>query len=188
MDGDVFRGGLLPSEQLIWSGQRRQGVLFTSRDICRIPFSLVWCSFAIFGTLMAGSAAVATGRAKATWFPLFGLAFVCLELYFVVGRFVFDAWIRRGVCYALTDRRVLIARCGPFADFKAISVDRLPHARLSTRRSGRGDSRCGEPVPLWSGRGHATWSPALAPTPQFPAIEEARRIFNLVQRGASQSS
>ena len=83
---------------------------------------------------------------------------------------------------------MLIARSGPFADFTAINLDRLPNARLSERRSGRGDIRFGEPVPPWGGRGYATWSPALDPTPQFLAIEDARRVFDLVQRAASPSS
>jgi hypothetical protein len=34
----------------------------------------------------------------------------------------------------------------------------------------------------------AGWSPALDPTPQFIAIEDSRRIFDLIQKLAQQAS
>jgi hypothetical protein len=157
LDGDAFRGRLLPGERIVWSGRPAQGVLFTGRDVFLIPFSLVWCGFAIFWTVLAATGTMATGRADVAWFPLFGLPFVCVGLYFVAGRFLVDAWIRSGVRYALTDRRVLIARSGPLADFTAVNLDRLPDARLSERRNGRGTIRFGQPAALWGGRGFSTW-------------------------------
>ena len=178
MDQDAFRDRLLPGERLLWSGRPGQGLIFTGRDIFLIPFSLLWCGFAVFWTGMAS-------RFPAPpFFMLWGAMFVVIGLYFVAGRFLFDAWIRRGMRYALTDRRVLIARPAPFANFTAVSLDRLADARLSERANGKGTIRFGQPMPMYYGRGFSAWSPALDPTPQFLAIDEARSVFDMIQRSA----
>ena len=95
-----------------------------------------------------------------------------------------DAWLRRGVRYALTNQRVLILRPPPFASFSAIALDRLPAITLVERPAGRGTIRFGQPVATWGGRSYS-WSPALDPTPQLLAIADARRVFDLVQRPAA---
>ena len=39
----------------------------------------------------------------------------------------------------------------------------------------------GQDQPAWSNRGYTGWSPAFDPTPQFIAIEDARRVFEHIQ-------
>ncbi|HEY2179340.1 MAG TPA: hypothetical protein VGH15_12230 [Caulobacteraceae bacterium] len=186
MDDEAFRGRLLPGERIIWTGRPARGVIFTGRDVFLIPFSLVWCSFAIFWTVMATAGTVGTGHAELAWFPLFGVAFVGVGLYFVAGRFVVDAWIRSAIRYALTDRRVLILRSGPFSDFTALTLERLPDTKLSDGRKGRGTIRFGQSASPW-GRGFGGWSPAFDSTPQFLAVPDARNVFDLIQRSASRA-
>lgn len=174
---DIFSGRLLPGERIAWSGQPSQGLLLTPRDIFLIPFSLLWCGFAIFWTV-GSSGARAPG-----FFTLWGAMFVCIGLYFVFGRFLVDAWVRRGMRYAVTDRRILIARPAPFSKFTAVSLAQIPDADLSERENGRGTIRFGQPVSMWGGRQNmSVWSPALDPTPQFLMIENARRVFDLIQQ------
>jgi len=180
MTSELFRGRLLPGEQIAWSGQPQQGLLLTARDILLIPFSLMWCGFAIFWTFMATSVPAAGGMGG--FFTLWGLMFVSIGLYFVVGRFIVDAWVRRGIHYAVTDQRILIARGAPFGRFTALNLERLPDIDLKEGGNGRGTIRFGQPVAIWGNRGMSAWSVALDPTPQFLSIEDARRVFDLIQR------
>ena len=189
MDADLISGRLLGGERVAWSGRPVQGILFTARDIFLIPFSLIWCGFAVFWEAsvlaMSGAARGATGFSNVPSFMLlFGSVFVCVGLYFVFGRFLFDAWIRGGIRYAVTDQRILIARPGPFSSFTALYLDRLPDMQISERAGGRGTIRFGQRQSLFGYRNSAIWSPALDPTPQFLAIDDARRVFDLIQRQA----
>ncbi len=66
MDADLISGRLLGGERVAWSGRPVQGILFTARDIFLIPFSLIWCGFAVFWEAsvlaMSGAARGATHR------------------------------------------------------------------------------------------------------------------------------
>jgi hypothetical protein len=172
---DPFQGRLLPGERIAWRGTPGRGILFTPRDIFLVPFSLAWCGFAIFWTVSAA------GMHAPDFFTLWGSMFVCIGLYFVAGRFLVDAWIRRGTVYAVTDRRILILRGAPFGKFIAVGLPQLPDISLSESRDGRGTIRFGTEVSMFGNRGMSSWSPALDPTPQFIAIQDARRVFDLVQ-------
>jgi len=176
MTPEPFAGRILPGERVVWSGQPKQGLMLTSRDILLIPFSLVWCGFAVFWTFSA------TSMGAPGFFDLFGLMFVSIGLYFVFGRFVFDAWVRRGLHYAVTNERILITRPAPFGRFTALKLGEWRDIDLNERADGRGTIRFGQPVAVWGNRGMSAWSAALDPTPQFLGIEGARRVFDLVQR------
>lgn len=174
--GRSITGRLLPGERVIWSGRPATGLVFTPRDAFLIPFSVLWLGFAIYwilGVLDYGGGA----------FILFGMAFVSLGLFFCVGRFILDAALRGSTEYALTDRRILISRAGPFSSFKAVALDRLPEADISERSDGRGTVRFGRPQGLFDFQqsGFSVLMPTLDPTPQFIAIPDARRVFDLVQ-------
>jgi hypothetical protein len=173
---DPFQGRLLPGERIAWRGTAGRGILFTPRDLFLIPFSLAWCGFAIFWTVTA-----TRGRAP-DFFTLWGSMFICFGVYFVAGRFLVDAWVRRGTVYAVTDRRILILRGAPFGKFIALALSQLPDISLSERRGGRGTIRFGAEMSMANNRSAGIWSPALDATPQFIAIEDARRVFDLVQR------
>jgi hypothetical protein len=176
-DDSEFRWPLLPGETVIWSGRPAQGVLFTGRDGLLIPFSLMWGGFAVLweiSVLRAGAPLL---------FRLWGIPFVLVGIYFIAGRFAIDAWLRGDTRYAVTDRRILIARSGPWRGFTALGLDRLPDVRLSLRGDGRGTLRFGQPASMfWSRQSFGAWSPALDPTPQFIAIDDAQGVFDQIQR------
>jgi hypothetical protein len=103
-----FREHLLRNEDILWSGQPDPSVIFTPIDIFLIPFSLLWGGFAIFWE----SSVLLTIPEDAPnginiIFPLFGLIFVIVGLYFIFGRFIYKRWKKRKTYYAVTDRRVL---------------------------------------------------------------------------------
>jgi hypothetical protein len=126
--------------------------------------------------------AVLSTSGGVNFFVLWGLMFVLIGLYLVFGRFIIDAWARGGLHYAVTDRRILIARPSPFARFTALNITQLPDIDLNERGNGRGTIRFGQPMVIGGRRGRANTLPALDPTPQFLGIEDARRVFDLIQR------
>jgi len=180
VESGPFEGRLLPRERILWSGAPAQGLLLTSRDIFLIPFSLVWCGFVVFWLYSASQ-----GRAP-LFFHLWGAMFLCIGLFFAVGRFAFDAWLRRRTAYAVTDTRVLILRAAPFSSFTSLSVERMADVQIANEQGNRGTLRFGPATALFSNRSFAVWMPALDPTPQFLAIEGARGVFDLVVRVGSE--
>ena len=186
MDIGLFQGRLLPRERIIWSGRPAQGLLFLSRDLFMIPFSLLWCGFAIFWTNMA------IKQGAPLFFYAWGMMFVCIGLFLVFGRFAFDAWLRRRMSYAVTNRRILITRAAPFATFRSIDLEQLPEVQFTGAGATRGTLRFG---PTASSFGYSTvgnsrmssWLPALDPVPQFLGIEDPQRVFDLIMKASRDS-
>lgn len=185
MDSESFSGRLLPGERILWSGRPATGLLFTGRDFFLVPFSLLWGGFAIFWEATVAGVTVGAPQGSIdkmpVFFLLFGGAFVCVGLYFIFGRFIVDAWLRSATRYAVSDQRILIARSGPLANFTAISLDRVPEVQLRSAWGGRNTILFGSQTPFWMNRNFGAWSPAMDPTPQFLAIDDGQRVFDLIQ-------
>jgi hypothetical protein len=181
MQADAFQGLLLDGETIVWWDQPAQGLLFTRNDRVLVPFSLFFLGFWVFWEAMT-----TTAPNVPTFLSLWGVPFLLAGLYLFIGRCVVDAWARRGITYAVTDKRVLIQRSAPFAKFTAMSFDQLPSVNLIEQANGRGTIRFGKEPPTWTisvggWSPGAAWSPAFDPTPQFIAIEDARGVFEHIQ-------
>ncbi len=146
------------------------------RDWFLIPFSLIWCGFAVFWEAMV----LMSPRAPAL-FSIWGVPFILIGLYLVFDRLLADAWFRTRIRYALTDRRVLIARRQPFASMTALNLARVADVRLIAGRNGCGTIAFGPPVSLGSPHGFAGWMPALDPSPQFLHVADVQSVYALVQ-------
>ncbi len=174
-------------ERLLWSGQPRTGIRFRAADFALIPFSIFWCGFAIFWECMAlriprggsGPAALASYV-----FPLFGLPFVLIGLYLLVGRFFFDAWKRGRTFYGVTDERILIVS-GVFSrTTTSKDLGTLGETTLKERPDGSGTLLFGRtgylPVGQWEQPGTPQHMARIAP-PAFEMIEEARSVYEIVR-------
>lgn len=172
-----LQGELAPRERLLWSGKPVQGLLLRPSDGFLIPFSLFWCGFAIFWEYMA---ITSDGPA---FFPYFGIPFVAIGLYLVVGRFFYDNKQRRHCYYAVTDKRILILSEFPVRRLTALMLENLPSVSIHTRKDGSGTIELG-PLPgggqwlansAWPGAGRVS-PPALA------LIHNARAVHDVILR------
>ncbi|MFK5073636.1 hypothetical protein ACI4BE_29325, partial [Klebsiella pneumoniae] len=75
-------------------------------------------------------------QANPVWFfKLWGLPFLIVGLYMIIGRYFHDAHIRKTVFYAVTDQRILVLRGSKIT---SLDIDRLPRLELSEFRDGTG--------------------------------------------------
>lgn len=95
---DVLNSELVRRERFLWKGRPRQGLLFRSTDIYAIPFSLLWGGFAVFWEYSV----LVNARGPANFFALWGIPFVFVGLYMVVGRFFADRYQRSRTYYGVT--------------------------------------------------------------------------------------
>jgi len=122
---EILRGG----ERVLWEGMPAQGIHLNPEDGITIPFSLVWCGFAIFWEISTFS------MGAPTFFSLWGIPFVLVGLYLVFGRFLHAARKAKHTGYAVTNQRVVIIERGGVT---SIPVDRIPSLEIRTHRNGSG--------------------------------------------------
>jgi len=92
---------LRPGEQLLWCGKPDHRLWFTGADLYLIPFSVLWCSFAIFWEAGASSGG--------PFFAVWGVPFIAIGLYMVVGRFFYKHYRKKQTVYGITTQRALVA-------------------------------------------------------------------------------
>jgi hypothetical protein len=163
-----------PGERLLWSGRPRQGVFLRPADAYLIPFSLMWGGFAIFWEY-----SVLSSKGP-FFFEIWGIPFVLIGLYLIVGRFFADARQRAKTYYGLTNQRVIIVS-GLFAQaVKSLQLRTLSDVSLSERSDGTGTITFGPTAPWWSGASSWPGSGPHAP-PSFDSITGARDVFERVR-------
>lgn len=181
---------LRDDENLLWSGAPDPQVRFTSADLFLVPFSVLWCGFAIIWevTSVAGGAPA--------FFNLWGIPFILVGLYMTVGRFYYKRYRKSRTAYAVTTRRAIIAGPRSFTDMplagRAVNIQRS--------RDGRHASVViGEVAPQgWNRRrSSAQWYPntgmeLLARNVDFPFafydVADPDAMLQALDRGRSQTT
>jgi len=165
-----------PDERLLWSGRPAQGLLLRPSDLFIIPFSLLWCGFAIFW-----ETSVARMNAPG-FFLLWGGMFVAIGLYFVVGRFFVDAFQRARTTYAVTDRRVLILSGLWARSARTLALEGLGEIDLRERRDGSATLTFGrDPVGGWTWGGNGWPGSRRTAAPAFEGIADGAAVLRLIQ-------
>lgn len=174
-----FQPYLFNGERVVWTGQPKQGVTLSGKDTFLIPFSLMWCGFVIFWNIGVWGG---FGRESAAplFFRLWGIPFLLIGLYFVVGRFLHDAYIRKNICYAVTDKRIFVLRGSKIT---SLDISRLPRLELAEYRDQTGTLTFeAASIGPWGGMNALNWwLPSLQSTAQFFRIDGARRVYELIQ-------
>lgn len=111
-----------PDEQLLWEGAPNPGVRFRAADLPIMIFGAFFGGFALFWIIMASWITGETGFVGYI-FPLFGLPFLAVGIYLVVGRFFMDAYMRKRTRYALTTKRGIIATQAFARSLKSYPID-----------------------------------------------------------------
>ena len=151
-------------------------------DVFMIPFSLMWGGFAFFWE------ATVLHQSVPGFFALWGIPFVAMGLYLIVGRFFVDAYRRSRTWYGLTDQRVLIIG-GVFGrDVKSLDLATLAALKLAERSDRSGTITFGPyagNVPEWMG---SNWPGAGGQMPpRFEMLEDARSIYERVREAQKQA-
>ena len=174
---------LSSGERLVWSGQPRRGIRLRASDAFVIPFSILWCGFAIFWEVMALTATAKGGGPIALVFPLFGLPFVIVGVYFVFGRFLVDARVRERTFYGITSERIVIMS-GLFGRrTKSLNLRTLSDISLTERPDGSGTITFGPTHPFghWFPSGSWPGAGRYAP-PAFDMIDRAKQVYDVVRQ------
>ncbi len=172
---------LAGGERLLWAGQPRQGIVLRPSDAFMIPFSLFWGGFAIFWE----AGVIASG---APWFfVLWGIPFVVVGLYLIVGRFFWDARRRSRTFYALSDQRVIIISGGTSRKVTSLNLRTLSDISLTEKSDGTGTITFGPTHPLAGWGNGTTWPGAPQGPPSFEMISDAKDVSSLVRQVQSQT-
>lgn len=135
LDYDIeneLRPHLISGEKLTWTGRPKAGIIFRASDAFLIPFSLLWCGFAIFWE----STVVFTNAPLL--FKIWGIPFVAAGLYITVGRFFIDAKKRAGTVYGITEDRIIIKSGIIRKDFVSFNVKAISDISFSQKTDGSG--------------------------------------------------
>ena len=172
MDGD-FQRYLAPHESVRWTGKPAQGLLFRASDALMVPFTLLWCGFAIFWEAGASASGL-------TMFSLWGVPFVLVGLYMVVGRFFYDAWLRSRTSYALTDRRALILSGAFEQKLTSVELSTLTELHYKPGSGGQGTIVFGPEAPLPAGMTFGRRYGVASP--EFFKVDNADGAYAMIQR------
>jgi hypothetical protein len=174
---------LFPDERIYWAAMPDPNVIFHSDDWTLLPFSLLWCGFTIFWEWEAIAASRRMPNNNGAFMILWGAAFVGAGIYFVAGRFVYDAWLKRRTYYAATNRRVVILQDGLFGKRKTkmMFLEAIPD--MNREGTDRGTIWFGEKLSMWGRAGsrrRSMSSFSLGETLVLADIDDVRGIEQLI--------
>lgn len=116
-------------DSVLWLGRPENIRLFEASDIFTIPFSLLWCGFAVFWEW------VVWRSGALLFFRLWGIPFVLVGLYLVIGRFIHRLYLLKHTHYAITTTKLIRNQNGKI---DVLHKNALPEMRVSTRADGSG--------------------------------------------------
>jgi hypothetical protein len=147
---------LYSDEKILWAAMPDPHVIFHSDDWTVVPFSLLWCGFAVYWEANALGLWQGSLRSASpdVFFILWGIPFVVMGNYMVWGRFLHDAWLARRTSYAVTNRRAFIVQNDIFNEPNVHMI--FIEAILDVNREGtfRGTLWLGEKYPVLGSKGN----------------------------------
>jgi len=173
-----INGELAAGEKLLWSGWPRQGLRLNISDVFAIPFSLVWCGFAIFWetTVFKQSAPLL--------FKLWGAPFVAVGLYMLFGRFLVEARTRSRTFYGVTNQRLIIVTGYFSRRVRSLPWQSLSPATLTERGNGGGTISFGPRLPFGLSQSGNIGGGLGAGQPLVPVLdlpERAREAYDAIK-------
>ena len=163
---------LIAGERLLWTGKPKTGIVFRMSDAAFIPFSILWFGFAIFWEFGAS-------QSGGAFFMIWGIPFIVMGFYMTVGRFFYDAWLRKNTIYGITNNRIII-KDGVFnTTVNSFNINTLPNLGLDEKKDGSGSITLDESTGNFSGI-RIRNLPQQKPNPQIEFIPNVRSVYNLI--------
>jgi hypothetical protein len=177
----VIQRELDPTEKLLWYGRPPLGLRLRAHDAFLIPFSLMWGGFAIFWEVSV----VAQGAGL--FFAIWGVPFVLIGLYLIIGRFFVDAWQREKTYYGITPQRIIIVPGLLNRNVKSLNLHTLSDLSVSERTSGSGTITFGPTPPWWVYPGGGWPGMGHYAAPSLELEKDAREVYEII-RNAQQAN
>lgn len=163
-------------EELLWTGQPRQGLILRGYDLFLVPFSLLWGG----GILVGFGSAILSG-APGFINPIF-FFFVAVAFYITIGRFLIDAYMRAKTTYGITNRRIIIQNEGIGGKTHSYDLKTLSNLSVEQGRNGRGTVTIGPPpYGRMNMRGFTFPGMGTYEAPAFEQIPNAQQVYELIQ-------
>lgn len=169
-----LNGHLRPGETLLWTGRPNVRAFVMRGWWYVVPFSLLWLAFVAYWESLAINA---NGPIL---FRLWGVPFILVGLYMLVGRLVLAARDAGNTQYAVTNRRILIQRGAFRTNLTTLDLDRLPGLHFSQHADGRGTITFSANGPLIRPYGVRSRGDGPAP-PAFDEIDRAAEVYAIVE-------
>lgn len=110
-----------------------------------VPFSLLWGGFAFFWEY-----SVLQAQEAPFFFALWGIPFVLVGIYIIIGRFFVDSYQRARTFYGVTDQRVLILGGLMTREVKSLPLKSLSEMSLQERADRSGSILFGPSGPMYA--------------------------------------
>jgi hypothetical protein len=168
-----LRANLSSGEKLIWTGKPKTGIQLRSTDAYLIPFSLLWGGFAVFweSTVLVTDAPLL--------FKLWGIPFVLVGIYIVIGRFFIDAKKRANTIYGITTDRIII-KSGVFSsDIKSLNIKTLSDITINQKNDNSGTITLGPTDSRYSKMQGMDW-PGTKQPPRLEFIEDVKSVYDKI--------
>jgi hypothetical protein len=163
-------------ERLIWHGQPRQGICLREADLFLIPFGFLLSSFSIIWECNAISRGL-------PGFAAFGVSFVLIGLYLMIGHILQDAARRKKTHYAVTDRRVIIISGSIFRANNSITLNSVNDINYFSEFGNWGTISIGAAPYFYSMMFDGSWRCLIQRNvPQLEMIDNARDVYQLIRQ------
>ncbi len=147
-----------------------------AQDLFAVPFALIWC--AVVGTFTYHSFV----SGAPLLFHVVGFTFLAFGGFLLFGRFALDAWMRAGMRYTVTNRRILISRPRPFQALLSVDLAQIPSVEMVQTGGMTGTLQFGPQIVRQAAQGGMTITiPSFSTTPQFFQISDVQTVLRIVQ-------
>jgi hypothetical protein len=150
----VLQAELSTGESLLWTGKPNPRVIFHASDWVTIPTGIFVAGFSIFWEAgVGGSGPWRGGGDPSSFMMLWGIPFIIVGQYMLWVRFLYAAWKKTRITYALTNERILVIVAPPQAKVISIYLRSVPGITKDVRADGIGTLKFGDTPPVWGARG-----------------------------------
>ena len=117
------------------------------------------------------------------FFMLWGIPFVLIGLYMIIGRFFYEAKQRENTSYGVTSQRILLVSGMRQRTVKSLPLRTLSDVTLAENKDGRGTITFGPPTLLSRGRNGTAWPGTSSQMPpSFDMISDPRSVYDIIRK------